>query len=37
MDKIEDTPDCEYDCDNKECLTIGCIRYGKCEFTKDNV
>jgi len=32
--RIEDTDDCEYDCDEEECLATGCPRYGKCVFTK---
>lgn len=32
--RIEDTPECEYDCDNRECLATGCDRYGSCVFTK---
>ena len=33
--RVEDTENCEYDCDEKECLATGCSRYGKCAFTKD--
>ena len=35
MIKIEDTENCEYDCDAEECLATDCSRYGKCVFTKD--
>jgi len=31
---IEDTEDCEYDCDKEECLANGCPRYGECVFTR---
>lgn len=31
---IENTPECEYDCDRKECLATGCDRYGICCYTK---
>ena len=33
--RIEDTEDCEYDCDTEECIATGCERYGKCIFTQD--
>jgi len=31
--RIEDTDDCEYDCDAGECIATGCERYGKCVLT----
>lgn len=34
--RIEDTEDCEYDCDEEECIATGCERYGKCVFTIDS-
>ena len=33
--KIEDIEDCEYDCDEEECLATDCPRHGKCVFTKE--
>lgn len=32
---IEDTDDCEYDCDEEKCYATGCPRYGKCAFTNE--
>jgi hypothetical protein len=32
---IENTDNCEYDCDANECLSTGCERFGKCVFTTD--
>lgn len=34
-ERIEDTKDCEYDCNEEECITTFCPRYGKCMFTRD--
>lgn len=31
---IENTAECEYDCDAQECIATGCERYGLCIFTQ---